>query len=193
MTDSPDTAGALPALLPPEGTFYRLTILPIEEEELDRLHAAILQWKALTHQQFTEFQQRVDAQRNPVWDQYGYEPVEDEAVMLLETERAMWATLGVSIASVAENFVIRVYNDRSVPHRTKQHETSFHVASTRLNWILGSDICTLQGYAENQQTRMLGNCFKHTEGRTNKRYVDKFGGDTDLVIAYEREDWPRLI
>ena len=58
---------------------------------------------------------------------------------------------------------------------------------------MSAEISQLPGYGGNQRARMLGNCFKHSEGKTNDRFVEKYGGVVGEEIKFEKEDWPSMI
>src|SRR5271156_3493589 len=105
----------------------------------------------------------------------------------------MFANLGVCIAACAENFIIRVCKARVVTCVNKKGQTDFGIACTSLGASLKSEISQLPGYAGNQRARMLGNCFKHSEGKTNDCFVKKYGGVVGEEIKYEKEDWPLMI
>src|SRR5688572_24058464 len=78
-----------------------------EVAKLTRLHRAILKWDQTATEEFREYRRNAESRRSPLWDEHGYDPVADEASMLLDTQRVMLANLGVSIAACAENFIIR--------------------------------------------------------------------------------------
>jgi hypothetical protein len=168
-------------------------IFPDEIANLTRLHGAILKWVEVTDKEFHDFRQQAEKRRTPQWDDYGYDPIGDEAFMLLGTERVMLANLGVSIAACAENFIIRVCKARGVTCVNKKGKTDFSIACTSLGASLKIEISQLPGYIGNQRARMLGNCFKHTEGKRNDFFVEKFGGVVGEEIEYEKERWPSMI
>ena len=78
------------------------------------LHKAICKWQDIANQELQAFGEDVKQRWSPVWDEHGYDPVENEAATLLETERTMFASLSVSIASVVENFVFAVCQHFSI-------------------------------------------------------------------------------
>ena len=167
--------------------------LPDEISKLRRLLGAIGKWRQVADTEFDEFQKLCDQKRTPTWDEYGYDPAQDEAFMLLETERVMFANLAVTIASAAENFIIGICKVRGVNYVSDSGETPFGIACQGLGGSLKAVISELAGYSGNQRARMLGNCFKHSEGKTNQRFVDKYGGSLGEVIEYEKETWEQMI
>lgn len=168
-------------------------LLPDEIGKLRRLHEAIGKWRIGTDAEFDDFKRQCDQNRNPVWDEYGYDPVQDEAFMLLETERVMLANLGVSIASTAENLIVGICKSRNVNALNNFGITDFGIACQSLGNSLKIVLSKLPGYDGNQRARMLGNCFKHSEGKTNQKFVEKYGGDLGMTIEYEKEDWLGMI
>jgi hypothetical protein len=166
--------------------------LPDEISKLRRLLGAIGKWRQVADTEFDEFQKLSEQKRTPAWDEYGYDPAQDEAFMLLETERVMFANLAVTIASAAENFMIGICKGRKLPCE-KSGKTDFAVALDSLGKAIGRTISELPGYGGNQRARLLGNCFKHTEGKTNQRFVDKYGGSVGETIEYEKETWEQMI
>ncbi len=168
-------------------------MLPDEIANLTRLHGAILKWVEVTDKEFQDFRQQAEKRRTPQWDDYGYDPIGDEAFMLLGTERVMLANLGVSIAACAENFIIRVCKTRAVKCVNDKGKTDFGIACSSLGSSLSVVLSQLPGYVGNQRARMLGNCFKHSEGKTNDSFVKKYGGTVGEEIEFEKEDWPSMI
>jgi len=160
--------------------------------KLRRLYAAILKWREVADSELEEFKKDCEASHNPHWDEYGYDPVTDEEVWLLETERVMFANFAVTIASTAENFIIAICKKRHLAYSLGAR-TDFLTALNSLGNAIGENIFNLPGYADNQRARILGNCFKHTAGRTNDKFVEKYGGKLDETIEYENEDWEALI
>ena len=168
-------------------------LLPDEIEKLTRLHRAIITWQDVAEQEFKEFEQEVAKKRKQCWDHYDYDPVRDEAFFRLDTERVMLANLAVSIASTAENIIINICNHKNVRYMNQQRQTDFGVACSELGKALNVPLSHLPGFNGNQRARILGNCFKHSGRRTNERYVEKYGGDLDVEIEYELENWPSFI
>lgn len=168
-------------------------IVPDEIAKLMRLHEAIRKWKDLTNSEFQEICDSVKQQQNSVWDRYSYDPLEDEAFMLLDTQRVMFANLGVSIAATAENFIIRVGMYRGLNCLNGDGQPHFDIACRCLGCSLKVVIFELPGYKENQRARMLGNCFKHSEGKTSDRYARKYKVPVGQAIEYEKEDWTGMI
>lgn len=174
-----------------EGWFGMM--LPDEITKLKRLLNAINKWRNTEDAEFDEFKSKVEANSNPAWAEHGYDPLADEAFMMLATERVMFANLSVTIASAAENFLVGICKMRSVNCANDRGETNFGIACQSLGNSLNVVISDLPGFGGNQRARMLGNCFKHSEGKTNERFVKKYGGDLGETIEYESEHWEEMI
>jgi|GEM_PF-3338104 len=168
-------------------------ILPDEIAKLARLHESILKWGEITNKEFQGFRLQAEKGLAPQWDEYGYDPISDEAFMLLGTERVMFANLGVSIAACEETFIIRVCKARGVNCLDEDGQTHFGIACQCLGCSLKTVISELPGYSGNQRARMLGNCFKHCEGKATDRFVKKYGGTIGEEIEFEKADWPSMI
>lgn len=166
--------------------------LPDKIDRLRRLHEAIGKWRLIADEELEEYGKQCELERTPAWDEYQYEPLHDEAFMMLETERAMFANLGVSIASAAENFIFYICKVRGASY-IKADKNDFSTALASLSEDIGATISDLPGYLGNQRARMLGNCFKHSEGRKDQRFVKKFGGEHGESIEYEKENWAEMI
>ena len=168
-------------------------IVPDEISKLRRLHEAIRRWDDVSAAEFEAFQKTVEQRRTPQWDEFGYNPAADEAFMLLSTQRVMFANLGVTIAACVENFVFRVCNALRIECLNAKQQNDFGIACQRLGKSVNSDISTLPGYSGGQRARMLGNCFKHAEGKKSDLWVKKFGGAEGDEIEYENEHWNSMI
>jgi hypothetical protein len=172
---------------------YVLIDIPIEIDKLRRLYSAIVKWRGVAAEEFKEHEQNIEAKRSPQWDDYGYDPISEEAFSLGQTERAMFATLGVSIAATAENFIVRVCVDLGLECRDKGGVTRFSIACKSIGERIGAKVTELPGYDENSRARLLGNCFKHNDGRRSEELVECCGGDPGDEIKYENEDWKTMI
>jgi hypothetical protein len=168
-------------------------IVLIEIAKITRLYEAILKWDQVSGEEFDKFRLEAESRWTHQWDDYGYDPVADELFMLLCTQRVMFANLAVSIAACAENFILQVCTAREVNCLNNKKQTDYGIACNSLGNALGVVIAQLPGYDGNQRARILGNCFKHSEGKKNDRFVEKFGGAVDEAIEYEKEDWPLMI
>jgi hypothetical protein len=175
-----------------DDVWFRM-VLPEQIAKLRRLHEVINKWRAVADTEFASFQRQCEQNRKPAWGKYGYDPVQDEAFMLLETERVMFANLGVSIASCAENFIVGICKSRGNNYVNNAGESHYGIACKSLSSSLNVEISDLPGHAGNQRARMLGNCFKHSEGKANEKFATKYSVPLGEPIEFEKEDWSRMI
>jgi len=169
-------------------TWYQL-MLPDEISRLEALRRAILRWADLAHKEFAarwEGQERVADHRTD----WGYSPQDDDAFVLRQTERVMFANLAVTIASTVESFVSDICASLGIKFTDG---TDYGRKVKALEKKLGIGFRKLPGYEAQRKARLLGNCFKHAGGKTDERYVKAFGGSEGQVIEYEEEDWVGLL
>lgn len=161
---------------------------------LTRHHAAIKKWNELVQVELRDLAAETAGKRHPAWEEHGYDPVGQEAEVLLDTERAMFGSLGVAIAATAENFIVGICKDRKIPLTDEDGESDFGIICCNFNAALKVIVSSLPGYAGNQRARLLGNCFKHNDGRTDARFAKKYKEETEgRIIAFEAEEWDGMI
>jgi hypothetical protein len=165
-------------------------MVPDEINKLTRLRGAILKWDELTTKEFDAYRERIERQPNPLWDAHGYDPVQDEAFMLMETARAMWASLAVSVSSTVERLFGRICNSLAIVLPPK---ANWGTKRNKLEAKLSIDFKTLLGYSEVTEARILANCFKHAGGTANDELVEDGDGPSGDDIEYESKDWVKII
>ena len=121
----------------------------------------------------------------------------DEACMIAETERLLYAGLAVAIMSTTETFTRRVCTTAGVQLLDKkgkpQKRPNWGHYRTGLERKLDTDFASMPGFPGCSRARILGNCFKHNGGRANDEYVKEYPGSLGDEIEYEKENWPDLI
>lgn len=181
----------------PTSTFgYDVWFEWVAEREISKLERhlqAIDKWGNVAAEELRLFEEQCEGKKNDVWDEYGYDPIDDERMSLHETERVMFASLAVSIASSTESFIFAMCRIVGVEYTKPSGETDFGVAKSKLGSKFNLDIDKIDGYTANQRARILGNCFKHNGGRKNQKFVGKYGGELDQAIEYENEKWQAMI
>ena len=154
-------------------------MIPDHIDVLTRLHQGIQKWEALAADELRAFAKECEAAPEPSWENYGYDPVTEEAFMLHRTERAMFATLAVAIASTTEDLVglfcdsLRIKPDRR-PNWGNRKQALERTLKLRFD--------DLPGFALNKRARLLGNCFKHRSGKTDTEFVKGLGGEGGVEI-----------
>ena len=182
----------LPASSVTEDDFFAWTV-PNEIARLRRMHRAVGTWGDISAQELADYEVEMAAQHNSLWDAYAYDPVTDESMGHADTECAMYAVLGVAIASSAENFIRRICKRRGIPLIDDEGESHFGIICTNFNKSFGTQVSDLPGYKGNQRARILGNCFKHNSGETDERFKKKFKTPGGEEIEYETEKWDQMI
>jgi hypothetical protein len=105
----------------------------------------------------------------------------DEAFTLSLVRSAMYGGLAVAIASAAE---------KRVKAFVKKHRSagdSKDEAYDRLR--------QMTGFSDYNRARLLGNCFKHCNGKASQEYVDKMADGTTVgqELNFVDQDWEAMI
>lgn len=116
----------------------------------------------------------------------------EEDFRINETARIMYAGLAISTASHIES-CFEGFGKRcgiTLPDRA-----NWGMKKERLEERIGGKDClsSVSGNEDAKRVRLLGNCFKHNDGKTNAEFVQAFGGTVGDEIDYEREPWDELI
>lgn len=111
----------------------------------------------------------------------GYDGFSDEDYSIRETERIMFAGLAVAIASAAEPFCKRFVQ------KLRDAGTTKDAAAAKL--------AKMTGHSNYNRARILGNCFKHSNGNVSQDYVDTYnhGPKKGDKIDYRTENWASII
>ena len=116
----------------------------------------------------------------------------EEAFVIGNIERAMYASLAVSINSCVENYLKHTCRRLGITVPPK--------AGVPDIWgLLAPDDDfpfepqKSEGYESADKARVCCNLFKHNEGKKDKSFVRKYDGVIDEDIEYEGEDWPTII
>lgn len=186
--------------LPPSpyslGDFYGL-IIPDEIVKLKRVLQVIEQWGRISDEEFKKFQCESKNEQSELAEQCGYVPVNDEAFMLHQTARVMYANLAVTVAASAEAFVDRFCKARKLTYRNKAGKLisrpDWGVKRCALESSLNVEFDSVDGFKLNRKARVMGNCFKHNNGQANEEWVELSGGKIGDDLQYESEDWSEII
>ncbi len=196
MTDMDDILKHLPPSPYSLGDYYGL-IIPDEIGKLKRVLQVIEQWERISDEELKKLQSESEKEHNELAEQYGYDPVNDEAFMLHQTARVMYANLAVTVATSAEVFVDCFCKAKGLTYLNKSGKPI-----DRPNWghkksVLERSLSVkfedINGFAVNRKARVMGNCFKHNEGQANEEYVNRYGGESGAELEYDNEDWSDII
>jgi len=190
MSDLNEQRKSLPIGPGGHADFYRMTILPLETEKLDRLRAAILKWQVISAEEFEHFRQRSEGQPASPMADYGYDPVGDEAFMLGQTERVMWASFAVAIASAVERLFGSICGtlELKLPAKPNWGQKKGAIENK-----LGIDFASLDGFSGATLARLLGNDFKHNSCTVGSEFSSYSGRQIGLEIEYEKEQWEAIL
>jgi hypothetical protein len=186
----------MPSPTPPDkyAAFMCQLLIPDKAKILKRLLVTIEKWNQVADAEFEAFIKETESDRQESGDDYGYDPIEEEGFTFLHTKRAIYGSLAVTITSTAEWFLIYTCETLGLEYLNKKTGLSdLKVIAKSLKKHLGKKLSTFPGFAAREKARILGNCFKHNGGRTNKEYVIMYGGDKKAEIEYENENWNDLI
>ena len=161
-----------------------------EVSKLRAVYAAIRKWESIANDEhessLPDFSQMSERQADWAADHFN-----DETFMLHMTSRAMFASFAVSVFASVENFVGALCEDLVITFRNPR--PNWRHKGDALEAHLRIEFRTLSGFIEINRARILGNCFKHNEGKTNDEYVAAFGGTLSQEIEYESENWSQSL
>ena len=155
---------------------------------LRRLKSANEQWGNIAKAEHSKFEQEYEPTEQA--EQYGYDPITEEAIFLESTERVLWASLATAISSTVEASLGELCDSLKLklPERanwgTKRNALEGEVPIT-----FGS----LDGFESVNRARVMSNCFKHNDGRANEEFSKLSSQPKGEEIDYELEDWDKLI
>lgn len=177
------------------GEYYRGAI----GEEIGKLRTirrAISAWRVGTEKELTEFVKHYKEEHGPLPEEIA-DDLGHESSMAGETERAMYGSLAVSVASVAENMVSAMCKHLKVhpvdKHGNRIKQPDWGAWKNALENRLKAKFSDLDGFDENRLARLLGNCSKHEAGLVNKKLAIAFTRKEGAVIEYENEKWDGMI
>lgn len=165
--------------------------IPDVTARLQRLYASTVARRDAGQQALERF--IADYQPSPIAESHGYDPIPQEVILNEQTDRVMFANLGVAIDAEKERFVIYICETVGLDYKDKQGNAHFGRACGSLAKKLGVDPRDLPGGALHEQARVLANCFKHGGWRMNEEAAAFLGGRVGDEIAFEDLDWPSMI
>lgn len=118
------------------------------------------------------------------------EHFDDQAYMMHATKQSMLGSFAVTMASSVENFFGALCEDRGIQLRDR---ANWRDKRRGLEADLGINFNDLVGIEQVTKVRLLGNCFKHNQGKRDAEFVAEFGGVEGAEIDFDGEDWPALI
>jgi hypothetical protein len=157
--------------------------------KLDCVYRAIEKWEDMAVAEWNA--NRPDtSSMNDLQAHWAADHFNDQARMMHVTKQSMLGSLAVTMASSVENFFGALCEDRGI---LLGDRAGWGQKRQRLETSLGILCNTLVGITEVTRVRLLGNCFKHNEGKKDDEFVADFGGVVDEEIDFDAEGWPGLI
>ncbi|WP_417384171.1 hypothetical protein [Gimesia sp.] len=169
--------------------FFNQCIVRDECSKLHSVYSAIESWEDLAVREWQasrpDTTQMSDLQADWAADHFN-----DQAYMMHVTKQSMLGSLAVTIASSVENFFGALCEDRNIQLGNR---AGWGEKRQRLETDLGISCDDLTGIEQVTRVRLLGNCFKHNEGKVNSEFVDMCSGNEGNEIDFNIEDWETLI
>ena len=119
-----------------------------------------------------------------------YEDIDAEFCVDLQAIRILYAGLAVIIASGAESVVESICRDLDLPIGDRP---DWGRKKNALEGAISASFDQISSFAGNKRARLLGNCFKHSDGNVNRELAEFAGMREGDEIRYEDEDWHKLI
>lgn len=173
-----------------DNRFFNECVIRDELSKLRAVLRAIPKWERIA---VTEVQkvERLDTTRfSDLQHSWHESRIVEEYELLDDVSEHLHAGLAVGIASAIEKIfgMLCAEYEQPLPQRPQWgHKRS------AIQRILRSRIDRLPGCDSATRARLLGNCFKHSEGKMNRDWVRKFGGSAGEDIRYADEDWKAMI
>lgn len=169
--------------------FFNECIVRDECSKLESVYRAIEKWEDVAAAEW-EASRPNTAEMDDLQAQWAADHFNDQAYMMHVTKQSMLGSLAVTIASSVENFFGALCEDRGIQLGDR---AGWGQKRQRLEADLGINFGDLGGVEQVTRVRLLGNCFKHNEGKIDQEFVDGCGGNVGDEIDFDAEDWPTLI
>jgi hypothetical protein len=170
------------------GEYYRLVVDGRVRQLLALLRAA-KDWRGIAeerlHGEMADLRQRLGELPTEIREEFG-----DDFSMLDTTQRDLYASLAVHVASAVESIFDSICRRRSLSLPVKANWGQKRQAVENHLQLNCDD---LPGMKEATLARVLGNCFKHSGGLLSDEAVKVGCGTKGDVIRYEDYDWRSII
>jgi hypothetical protein len=172
--------------------FFNECVVRDERAKLTALLKAIPRWEKLAATEVQKAEQDID------WDalsdlqrEWHENHINDEHYLLHHTAERLYAGLAVSIMATLESILGMLCAEQGVKLGPKADWGDKRKAIQRK--LRKKRLDTFVGIAAVTRVRLLGNCFKHNDGKQNQEWVKKYGGKLHDEIEYRNEDWKELV
>ena len=171
--------------------YYRLVVNG-RVEQLRALLSVVPDWRGTAEKriggQMEELRRRLGELPSELHDDFG-----DEFSMLDTTQRDLYASLAVHVATAVESIFDSICHRYSLalPAKATWRPARGQAVENHLKLNCND----LPGIAEATLARVLGNCFKHSGGLVSDtpEALKVVGGKAGDVINYEKYDWRTII
>lgn len=160
--------------------------------KLQNLSTAINDWQSFATKQLNETaeadRKRPEVQELVDYDQY----LQGQEEILFEIEHMMYGGLAVSVLSSAESVLRMLCNKQG---KVLKPKANLKTIRETLEPLLksGGKFDSLAEFSNANCARMLGNCYKHNDGKADKEWAEQFAVTIGDELEYIRDDWPKLI
>jgi hypothetical protein len=160
-----------------------------EVGKLNNVLAALEEWATIAQDKLKK--QRESPRDDMTDDQSMYYDMylENQDSMLLEILRTFYGALAVSVTASVENTAKMLCDEYrlTLPNGAdwSQKRAALEPKSGKFD--------TIQGFDKATRARLLGNCFKHNESRTNDKWVKAYGGEEGEAMYFIDEKWDEII
>ena len=185
-----------------QDAFFSKMMIDDATSMLTRVLKSIKKWEEIAGGEFEEWKAEMD-EKHPEGFEY-YDPINDEGIMLIYTEYALYGSLAVNISAFVENQLTSIFQmakltvirDGSSGKEAKRpHLCDYlYTIEQRAN-ISRKD---LLHYDNHFFVRELDNRFKHSGGISTQEFIDEYGSTIginaiDEHIQYNKFCWERYI
>jgi hypothetical protein len=169
--------------------FFNECIVRDECSKLESIHQAIEKWEDVAVAEW-QASEPDTTQMSDLQAEWAANHFNDQAYMMHVTKQTMLGSFAVTMASSVENFFGALCEDLNIQLGNR---AGWGQKRTGLETKLGISCDDLANIKQVTKVRLLGNCFKHNEGKIDSEFVDKFGGKVGDEIDFNAEEWPTLI
>ncbi len=173
--------------------FYTL-IIPDEVTKLKRVLEIIKKWEIISNSELDSiFQNQSEQEQKKVAIDYDYEPVNDEAFIIHQSTRVIYANLAVTVTASVEKFIDYFYQSQKAIFKDNPNDYSYNRKQECLERQCKIKFDQIDGFKLTQKARIMGNCFKHNAGNANEVFAKKFDVSLGESIYFEKENWLEII
>lgn len=172
--------------------FFNECIVRDECSKLESVYRAIDRWEDVAAAEW-EASRPETTEMDDLQAQWAADHFNDQAYMMHVTKQSMlWEPCrhGCLLGGKLFRRFGALCEDRGIQLRDR---AGWGPKRQGLEAYLGTSFRDLGGIEQVTRVCLLGNCFKHNEGKIDQEFVDECGGNVGDEIDFDAEDWPTLI